>query len=141
MKIKFTGFYVFMLLMFLLLNFAFAQSSFFPLAGKSSCNPAEIRDSSGNIIVPAEECTWNTLTGTIRNIIKFIVTELAPALAMIFVLYGGFLIMLGGPSPSNIGKGKEVIYTALVGYILVLISGFILDVVLAFLSGGKDLHF
>ena len=110
----------------------YAQS--FPLVEKS-CNPQDIKDSSGNIIVPAEPCEWNDLTGTVRKAIVLTVTELAPALAFIFILWGGFLMMLGGPNPGSIKKGQDIIKTALIGYILVLLSGFIIDLVLGFLGG------
>lgn len=136
MKIKSNPLY-FLILFFVLLNFA--QAQVLPLV-TTTCNPVDVKDSAGNIITKAQPCEWSDFTGTIRRVIAFIVTELAPALAFIFVLWGGFLMMLAGPSPGKEKQGKDMIHTALIGYVLVLISGFIIDLVLGFLGGEKGIE-
>lgn len=96
---------------------------FEPLVNKS-CAP-EI----GIAQVPGSPCDWSDLIGTIQRIIRTIIL-LSPILALLFILVGGFMMMFGGPFPDRVSAGKNMIITALVGYILVLVSGFIIDLVL-----------
>lgn len=124
-------FFTITILLFFQLSDAQA-SKFLPIVTKT-CTPAGIPG------LNSEPCDFNTFTGTIQNAIKVVVVNIAPALAMIFILWGGFLMMLGGPNPGNIKKGQDIIFTALVGYILVLLSGFIIDLVLTFLGGAAGI--
>lgn len=93
-----------------------------PLIQKS-CTPAGLEG------VPGDPCQWNDLIITIQRFIRFLV-NISFFVALILVLYGGVLVMLGGPNPGNVSTGNKIIYTALFGYILVLVSGFIIDLVL-----------
>ncbi len=100
------------------------KAAFEPLVNKSCAPNVGISDLPGN------PCNWTDLTGTIRRVIHLIVVDLAPVLALLFVLVGGFMLMFGGPFPDRATAGKTMITTALVGYILVLVSGFVIDLVL-----------
>jgi len=100
------------------------KAAFEPLVNKS-CAP-----DIGISQLPGDPCSWDDLVGTIRRVINVIVVVLAPTLALLFVLLGGFMMMFGGPFPDRVSAGKNMITTALVGYILVLVSGFIIDLVL-----------
>lgn len=99
-------------------------AAFEPLVSKS-CAP-----DVGIAQLPGDPCSWQDFASTTRKVINVVVVDLAPVLALLFILIGGFMMMFGGPFPDRVSAGKNMITTALIGYILVLISGFAIDLVL-----------
>jgi hypothetical protein len=91
--------------------------------------------SSTNAIVVCNEmpCSWNDFALTVNNFIKAIVT-FAFWIAFLMVSIGAFMIMLGGASESRYKQGKDLIWTAIWAYVLILGSGIIFDIILEFFS-------
>lgn len=52
--------------------------------------------------------------------------------ALLFLIYGGYLVMTSGGSPEQLKKGKEYIYYAIAGMLLA-IFGFVF---VEFIAGG-----
>lgn len=73
------------------------------------------------ISVPAP-CNLCDLLKMGQNIIKFLIYTVAPALTIIFVAWGGIQIMIYGGEEKKRAEAKDIIYTAAIGYAIVLIS-------------------
>lgn len=69
-----------------------------------------------------------TIFQILQNIIGYLIMIGAPILA-IMVIYGGFLILTAGDSPEKVKSGKDVIFWAAVGYIIVLSSWGVLYII------------
>ena len=158
MKVRF---FIFIAIVFLGTQFIYAANDWYPIVNKN-CSPVNIKTgetgtstntgdftNSKNIISWGEGCTWKDLTDTIQRLIRFII-NVSGLIALVFVLWGGGLLMTAGANPGHQGRGKSLIYDALIGYILVLLSLFIIDLVLDILgpklapapkSSGIELHY
>ncbi|MCS7200919.1 MAG: hypothetical protein NZ822_02110 [Patescibacteria group bacterium] len=76
-------------------------------------------------------CSWQDFTQTIANLLRTIVT-LSFWIAVLLSVIGAFLIMFHGPKPDLYRKGIGMIQIAIFGYVLILLSGVIFDVILEF---------
>ena len=68
------------------------------------------------------DCKVKDLTDTIINLINFMLVDLAIPVAVLFILWGGFLLMTAGGSPGQIERGRKAITAAVVGILIVLVS-------------------
>lgn len=100
-------------------------------SGQAFCQIA----SPGVTAEEAEPCQLCHFLVLGQRIIKFL-TQLGTALAIIAVLYGGFFLLTSAGSPERITKGKEALWTALKGIILVYSSWLILNTLLLVLQTG-----
>jgi hypothetical protein len=73
-------------------------------------------------------CGLPAFVDFIRNIISQVFVIIIP-LAVIFIIWGGFVIMTAGGSPERVKKGKEIILIALTGLIIALGSWLILTTI------------
>ncbi|MBI5147665.1 MAG: transglycosylase SLT domain-containing protein [Parcubacteria group bacterium] len=87
----------------------------------------------GLVSCSGPQCTICDLLKTGSNIINFFI-KLAIPLAVIFIIYGGFMIMTAGPSESRAGEGRKVLTSAVVGIAIVLGSWLILNTVFLILN-------
>lgn len=55
--------------------------------------------------------------------------SLAGGIALLFLIYGGFLILTSGGNPETIQQGKEILTSAIAGLLLIIFSVFILRLV------------
>ncbi len=76
-------------------------------------------------------CSWKDLSNTLTNLVSQIVI-ISFWIAMAMTTIGAFLMMFHGPNPKLHEKGKEMIKIAIWGYILILLSGIIFDIILDF---------
>jgi hypothetical protein len=68
--------------------------------------------------------------GMLGGIYNFIVLDIAAPLAIIAVAVGGILMLLSAGNPGLLGKGKTILYSALVGLVLSLGSYLIIKTLL-----------
>lgn len=109
-------------LIFLIIFF----SLFFVLAQSNS------DDFSGGLVkCQKDPCGIEDLFFNIRRLLTFAIW-FSFWFAVIVSVIGAFLWMLGGPYPNLANRGKEMIKTAIIGYILLLSIGVIFDLVLEF---------
>lgn len=76
-----------------------------------------------------------------QNVMKFIFVDLAAPLAVIMLIYAGFLMMNpfgGGASPTQYQRGKKVLYNTLIGLALIFFSWVIIDTIIKAISEGKS---
>lgn len=103
---------------FLLLgNVALAAPSWWPIVPcGTSVNP--------------EPCNPCELFHLGRNIIDFILMGLMPPVAAGLFIWGGFLILMGGPNPALFAKGKEIFTTTFYGVLIILGSWLITNTIM-----------
>lgn len=78
-------------------------------------------------------CSWQDLSNSLINLIKTVVW-FSFWIAVLLSTIGSFLLMFHGPKPDLYQKGKNLIQTAIIGYILILLSGVIFDLILEFFT-------
>lgn len=61
----------------------------------------------------------------ITHLIEFLITIAIP-IAVIFIVYGGFVIMTAGGSEERLKRGRHIITVAVIGLIIVLTSWLII---------------
>lgn len=57
-------------------------------------------------------------------------------LAVIFLIYGGFLYILAGGNEESAKKGRTAIFNALIGVVIIVLSYVIVQIVYRFVSGS-----
>ena len=116
MKI-FTFFVVILIFTFLFFNFApIAQAQ-----GLVPCGPGV----TGN-----ETCDFCDLLKLVEIIIDFSLYKIAIPLAVVFVIYGGFVIMTAGSSSERVSQGKKIIQAAVIGILIALLAWLLIDTIL-----------
>ncbi len=103
---------------FLLLLFC----SFFVQAAIVECSP--------------ESCRWGDFSIALQNLLKTGVL-ISFWIAVLLSVIGAFLLMFHGPKQSLYERGKNLIYTAIIGYLLILAAGIIFDIILEFFGPIK----
>lgn len=81
---------------------------------------------------PTTTCGEDQLYELGINIIQFMI-DIALVLVVLFFLWGGFLLLTSGGSPSRVEQGKKAITGAVIGLVIVLTSVVVINVVLQFL--------
>jgi hypothetical protein len=82
---------------------------------------------------PNVPCTWEDFTNTILNLINTVVI-VSFWVAFLVVSIGAFMMMLGGASEARYKQGRDLIWTAIWFYVLILASGIFFDIILEFFS-------
>lgn len=70
---------------------------------------------------PTTTCDTGDLQQLVINVIQFLI-NISLIIAVVFVMWGGFLILTAGGSSERLGKGKKSITYAVVGIVIVLVS-------------------
>jgi hypothetical protein len=76
--------------------------------------------------------------GSIASIFRLIINwalAIAFILAVIVLIYGGFLYITSAGNADNAGKGKTAIINALIGIVIIVLSYIIVQIVYRFVSG------
>jgi len=72
------------------------------------------------------------LIGNIISLLLFV----AGAIAVVFVIIGGFLYMTSAGNAEQAEKGQQTLTNAIIGIVIVILSYVIINVVVNFVSGG-----
>lgn len=124
-KLKEKFFYfLFFIFYFLITNVAFA--------GLVPCSP-KMRNG-----IMVDECTLCDFLVMAKNIITFLI-EAAVILGVLFIVWGGFVIMIAGGSPERVSQGRKSITIAVTGIAIALGAWLIIGTVLNILGGGSPL--
>ncbi len=84
-------------------------------------------------------CTTCDLLVLGKNISDFILFYLVPALAALFFIYAGFLILLGGGIPAQVGKGQSVFKTTAYGLMIIFLAWLIVNTTLRTIAGDQNI--
>ncbi len=83
-----------------------------------------------------QTCTWQEFERSIGRLVSNIVI-FSYWVAVLLTTIGAFLVMFHGPSESLYRRGVEMISVAIWGYIFILLSGIIFDIILEFFGPIK----
>ena len=75
-------------------------------------------------------CTINSFFTLLGNIYNFIVIQIATPLAVVALIVGGIMLMVSAGNPNLAGLGKKILYSAIIGLVLVFCSWLIIDFIL-----------
>lgn len=67
--------------------------------------------------------------GSVVQILLNLIFASAGAIALVYFIYGSFLILTSQASPERLGQGKRTIYSAIVGLIFSLASVFLVNLI------------
>jgi len=81
-------------------------------------------------------CNFNAIVGTINNIINWIIS-IAGVIFTISAIYGGFLYLTSGENPGNKTKAKSILWSTLIGFVIILTSWLIVHTILIYLAPGN----
>lgn len=83
----------------------------------------------GLVTCDGVDCNLDSLVGMVNNIINWII-GIAGVIFTISCIYGGFLYMTSGENPGNKAKAKSIMYSTLIGFIIILVSWLIVYTIL-----------
>jgi len=75
-------------------------------------------------------CTFCDLFILFNNVIKFIMVDLVPPVAVLMLVVGGIMYFFAGTSPSVLTKAKSIITSVAIGLIIIFCSWIIVNTVL-----------
>lgn len=112
----------------------FAAPSWWPIVPCGlSVQPSDPGQPGQDYTQPCNPCELFHLG---RNIIDFVLMGLMPPVAAGLFIWGGFLILMGGPNPALFAKGKEIFTTTFYGVLIILGSWLITNTIM--MSVAKD---
>ena len=86
---------------------------------------------------PESGCEFCHLFVLGQNIINFLI-EISSILAVAFIIFGGIMMMVGSGSPEKLKKSKDIIWSAIIGIIILLSAWVILNTFFNLLTGGLN---
>lgn len=112
----------FLVLFLLLPNFAFAQGVLPPIV---PC---------GSVGDPCNFCDFYVLAARVLTYMMY----LATALAVLFIAWGGFLMLTSGASPGNLAKGQKAVWNAIIGLVIAFASWMIVNTFVIYLINTES---
>ena len=94
---------------------------------------------SGQTQLPSWGVSQNGGTGSVVNLIIAVIKVLLAitgAIAVLFIIIGGFQIVTAGAIPDNLKKGKQTVLNAIIGLVIIILSYVIITVVANFVGSG-----
>ncbi len=82
-------------------------------------------------------CNLTTFVYWIQYIIRFMFYISIP-ISVMFVIYGSFVIMTAGGSEERFGKGKKIIWAAIIGIIIVFTANLTITTIERALKSGAE---
>ena len=77
------------------------------------------------------QCTICNFFETLIYIYNFLVLSIATPLAIVGVTIGGVFILISAGNPTLMGKGKQILWSAIIGLFLVFASWVIINTILS----------
>lgn len=90
---------------------------------------------SGVSDTPTSACTLCDLYLLAQNIMKFLMWQVTPIIAIFALSWAGFKILISGPNPGLRNEGFGIMKKTLIGVLIVFSSWIIINEVLLFFSG------
>lgn len=84
-------------------------------------------------------CTLCTLFSTVKAVYDFAI-QTTILLAVAFIMYGGYQMMISGANPAQYAKGRSHIYQAFFGLGITLSAWFLVDMFIRALTGSGDIY-
>ncbi|MDO8492055.1 MAG: pilin [bacterium] len=83
-----------------------------------------------------DPCTICDFSVLLKNIIDFLIWNIAIPLAGLMIVVGGIMIMIGSASETRVAAGKKVLTNALIGIVIVFVAWLFVDTVIKVLTGS-----
>ena len=84
-------------------------------------------------------CSLCALFSTVKAVYDFAI-QLTIILAIGYIMYGGYLILISGASPALYAKGRKHITQAFIGLGMVLAAWFLVDMFIRAITGTGDIY-
>jgi type IV secretory pathway VirB2 component (pilin) len=81
-------------------------------------------------------CTWCNFVQFGQGIINFLMQNIAFPLAVLFIIYGGIMMMINSGNPSKLQESRGIIWAAVIGLAILLGSWVILNTFFNLMTGG-----
>lgn len=75
-------------------------------------------------------CTYNDLVDLVGRIVNFAIMYIAIPVGVVFIIYGGVLIMISGGNEGKVTKAKELLRSVAVGLLITFGAWAIIQTVL-----------
>ena len=82
-------------------------------------------------------CGIDDFIALIEGLIKLLTRVVVIPLAVLMMIWAGFVIMTAGGSEEKVRKGRAIITTAVVGVVIALLAGAIVGIVYDLIRGGQ----
>lgn len=79
-------------------------------------------------------CGWCELIQLGQNVIDFLI-KISTVLAIAFIIYGGIMMMITSAKPEKLQASRSIIWSAVIGLVIVLTSWVILNTFFHLLTG------
>ncbi|MFB6212565.1 MAG: hypothetical protein ABEI53_01960 [Candidatus Magasanikbacteria bacterium] len=76
------------------------------------------------------------LIGVVNNVIRDLRDRIAPPVVALMVLYGGFQMLFAKGEPEQFKNGKQTLYYAVIGYVIILVASGISEIITQILTAG-----
>ena len=76
-----------------------------------------------------------------QSILNFTLKVVVPAVAIIFVIYGGYLYLTAGASPGNVEKAKKTLWHTLLGIVITVAAYSATSLLIGFVAKGSTYDF
>ncbi len=86
-------------------------------------------------------CTVCDFFVLIKNIVDFLTEYVAMPIAVIILIYGGVTLITAGGSEEKIKKGKNALWQAVWGLLIVFAAWLIIDTIIKWLVVGSSFQF
>jgi len=70
-----------------------------------------------------------------QNIINFAMQDIAFPLAVLFIIYGGIMMMINSGNPGKLEESRGIIFSAVIGIVIMLSAWVILNTFFNLLTG------
>lgn len=91
----------------------------------------------------APECFKNPITCQVVDMVELVVNVtrwlfmISIPVAVALFLYGGYLIMTSGGAQDRVGQGRKVITTAVIGFVIVMVSWLVIRTIFSYLAPAE----
>lgn len=116
--------------LFLIITLTFLLSTVFVLPQSTLA--------AGLVPCDGKDCDINAFFTLLKNVYDFIVLQVATPLAILAIAVGGILVLISAGNPNLSGTGKKILFSAILGLVLVFGSWLIINFVLDMVGFTKD---
>ena len=98
-------------------------------------NPQFVYADHGLVPCHGIDCSLCDLFSLVQNVFNFVVTDLVPVLAIVLIIWSGFVILTAGGNPANVAKGRKMITSTVIGIVIVYTAYLAVSFVVRGLAG------
>ena len=84
-----------------------------------------------------DECKFDDFVEMINGIINWIIS-IAGVIFTISAIYGGYLYMTSGENPGNKAKAKSMLWSTLIGFVIILAAWVIVYTIVHYLASSSE---